>query len=184
MAQQLLTDWHVSGFLKYLPNSVVFETIMKHWSHEEHIKPIDSELRTKSQQDFAAVLAPLFDKLLTVSFFRFIRELRVIIQSSVTGQDLDAFSQWASRVRADVMVGWRSAGTDKLWAAAMCCDRVLKPLVDIALRNTPGHHMKYVVIEPAGVDPITNCHELLVSEMQRQKDHARICSGHPPTTHY
>jgi hypothetical protein len=73
----------------------------------------------------------------------------------------DDMAQWVSRVRTEALLGWHSAGTDKLWAAAMT-DRPLKPLVDITVQNTALHHMKYVAVEPAGVDPISSCHDLLV----------------------
>ena len=63
-------------------------------------------------------------------------------------------AQWVSRVRTEALLGWHSAGTDKLWAAAMT-DRPLKPLVDITVQNTALHHMKYVAVEPAGVETMT-----------------------------
>jgi hypothetical protein len=64
LTHQLLADWHKKGLTKHLPHSTIFDTIIKQWPKSE---PIDETLRTKSKQDFTAVLVPLIDKLATVS---------------------------------------------------------------------------------------------------------------------
>lgn len=46
---------------------------------------------------------------------------------------------------------------DKLWAAALAVDRILKPLQDMCIENSAGHHNRLCALELNSTDQVRFC---------------------------
>lgn len=103
----MLKDWNDKKLISHLPHAKIFESITTHWACTPDI---DEKLKTRALDDFSCVLAPVIDRMHKVS---------------LSNND---YEEWLRRVHHEALLGYQSAGTDKLWAAAMS-QRPLKPLV-------------------------------------------------------
>ncbi|GMR46684.1 hypothetical protein PMAYCL1PPCAC_16879, partial [Pristionchus mayeri] len=110
------------GLLASLANAAILEKALTELTSFVS-SPIDEDAHKRFAQDSKSILLKAFEELF-----------------AITASDAAAVANHIKTVKA-------AFETDRMWAAALNNDRIIKTLQDIAIENSSGHHHTFAAIE-------------------------------------